>query len=430
LAIAANHRQSRNCLTALLWDDTSEQQAQGSLRFALTVLRKALADFGSLSLCANRDAVWLEGASLRVDALEFETLAGSNRTADWQRAVDLYRGHFLEEFTVRSDPFEEWARAHRTRLAGLFERASDKLLAYAQASGQEDLAVQIADRLLTFDPLREDVHRVLIGIHRRHGRTAAALKQYDRCAELLKSELNVHPDPETSRLIKGLRSKPTPLTVPLNTLRSTPVPCQILVQSLRAESGGEPENELTIALAESIRFALARLSDFELVIPPPSRRNKNGQDADNVRTAGVGFVVTGAVTIRDGQFNATIGLAEKVSSLGFWSRQYSLGPPDLEDLDSVARRIVPPMLQAVQQKQLQRLRQESPAHLDSLQLGLLARAEIDKITRTSLNAAVGLARRANQTGTISSLPRSMLALARVFQVRMGWADSRSTVGSS
>jgi tetratricopeptide (TPR) repeat protein len=86
---------------------------------------------------------------------------------------------------------------------------------------------------------------------------------------------------------------------------------------------------------------------------------------------------------------------------------------------------VPPLFQAVQQKQLQRLRQQSPAHLDSLQLGLLARAEIEKITRTSLSAAVGLSRRANHAGTISSLPWSMLALARVFQVRMGWADNRA-----
>jgi DNA-binding SARP family transcriptional activator/tetratricopeptide (TPR) repeat protein len=426
LAFAPNHRHSREFLAALLWGDYPEQQARGSLRFALSVLRKALAHSQCLSLFASKEAVWLEVASLRVDALQFETLANSNRAVDWQGAADLYQGDFLEGLTVRSEQFEEWVRAHRTGLRGLFERTLDKLLAHAQASGQEELAVQIAQRHLTFDPLREDIHRILIAIFRGQGRAAAALKQYDWCAELLKSELNARPDRETSRLIEGLRSSPTPLTAASKTPRSTPVSCQILVPPFRAESRGETENELTIALAESIRFALARLSDFKLVIPPASWSQKDGQGANSVRRAGAGFVVNGTLKIRDGRVEATIGLAETPCSPWFWSRRYSFASSELDDLDSIAwRKIVPPLRHFIQRKQLQRLRRIAPAELDGFQLGLLARAEVEKMTRTSLSAAVGLARRANQSGMISSLSCSMLALARVFQVRMGWADNRS-----
>ena len=425
LAVAPNHRQSREALLTLFWGDYPEQQARGSLRFALTVLRKALAHSECLSLCTNKDAVWFDARSFHVDAVEFEKLAKMDNTAELQKAVDLYQGDFLEGVTVRCEQFEDWVRAHRIRLRNLFEDALDRLLTCAQASGQDELSIQIAQRLLTLDPLREDIHRLLIANHLRHRRKGAALKQYELCAEVLRNDLNTQPDLETNRLIERLRPKPTPVMTRPMAPQTAPASCQILFQSLRAECGGKLDNELTTLLEESIRFALARLSDFKIVIPPPRRRD-NGRNAADSWTAGAGFVVNGVVKMRDAKVEATIYLAETPSSSHFWARQYLLVPPDLEKLDAfAARTIVPPIHHALQQKQLEFLRRASARELDGFQLGLLARAELEKLNRASLNAAVGLARRARQNGAISSLSCSMLALARVFQIRMGWADNRS-----
>jgi DNA-binding SARP family transcriptional activator/tetratricopeptide (TPR) repeat protein len=422
LALAPNHRQSREISLTLLWGDYPEQQARGSLRFALTVLRKALARSECLSLRASKDAVWLEAPDIQVDALEFEALAKTNNPADLQKAIDLYGGDFLEGLTVRCEQFEEWVRAHRTRLRGLLESALAKLLTHAQASEKDELSIEIAHKLLTLDPLQEGIHRILIGIHLRHGRKGAALKQYERCADFLRNELNTRPDVETSRLVAGLRPGP-PVITQATALRTVRAPCEILVQSFRTEEGGKPDTELAIRLDESIRFALARLSEFKLVIPPDGWR-KSGRNADDDWTPGAGFVVNGVVKMRAGRVEATICLAEMPSSSHFWTRQFLLAPSDLEELDAfAARKIVPSIHYALQQKQLELLRRVSATELNGIQLGLLARAELEKLSRPSLSAAVGLARRARQNGTVSSLACNMLALARVFQVRMGWADN-------
>jgi len=423
LALAPNHRQFREVLLTLLWGDYPEQQARGSLRFALAVLRKALARAEFLSLRASKDAVWLEAPDFHVDAVEFEILAKKNNPADLQKAIDLYRGDFLEGFTVRCEQFEEWVRAHRTRLRDLFEDALAKLLIHAQASGQDELSIQIAHKLLTLDPLREDIHRILIVNHLRHGRRGAALKQYERCAELLRDELNTRPDAETSRLIEGLRSRPL-VSTRSTALRTVRAPYEILVLSFQAEGGEKPDRELAIRLGESIRFALARLSEFKLVVPP-DRWRKNGRNAGDAWTPGAGFVVNGVVKIRAGRVETAVRLAEAPSTSHFWTRQFLLTPSNLEELDAfAATKIVPPIRHALQQRQLDFLRQVSATELDGIQLGLLARAELEKLSRPSLSAAVGLAQRARQNGTVSPLACNMLALARVFQVRMGWSENR------
>ncbi len=58
-------------------------------------------------------------------------------------------------------------------------------------------------RLLALDPLREDVHRLLMRLHARAGRRNAALRQYRACADALGRDLGVAPEDETTGLWGG-----------------------------------------------------------------------------------------------------------------------------------------------------------------------------------------------------------------------------------
>jgi DNA-binding SARP family transcriptional activator/Tfp pilus assembly protein PilF len=421
LTLAPKYRLPREFLLTLLWSDYPEQRARGSLRFALTALRKALAHSDSLSLHTSKDAVWLEVSNFHVDAIEFEELAKTSSAADLQKAIDLYCGDFLEEFNIRCEQFEEWVRDHRTRLRDLFESALAKLLTLAQASGQDELAIRIAHKLLTFDPLREDIHRLLIANHLRHGRRAAALKQFEQCAELLRKDLNTRPEAETIRLVEGLCSC-SQIAAGTTALPTIVVPCEVAVQPFRAEPK-ELDNDFAARLNESIRFALAQLGDFQLMNSPRPRLI-SGRNADDDWIANATFDVSGAISARKERIEVTISLTESSSALRFWTRRFLLAPSDFEELDAfAARTIVPPIRYALQQKQVELLRKISTP-LNGVQLGILARTELEKLTRSALDTAVGLARRARQNGGTNSLACSMLALARVFQVRMGWANDR------
>ena len=94
LALAPGRAHARASLYGLLWGDREEEQARGSLRYALTDIRKGLGDHHGV-LRTERDVVSLKADAVTVDAVEFERLARSDVPAALEQAVSLYKGDLL-----------------------------------------------------------------------------------------------------------------------------------------------------------------------------------------------------------------------------------------------------------------------------------------------------------------------------------------------
>ena len=142
-------RAERGLLADLLWSDRSEDQARGSLRQELSVLRKALPD-GLLS--ADRQSVWLDTAGIASD------LSGP--------------GEFLQGFDLRSEGFEDWLRLQRA--ASDNAPAPPTALADAPKRARPTLAVLPFDELGTpetdmfADGVVEEVTSALSRVHDFH----------------------------------------------------------------------------------------------------------------------------------------------------------------------------------------------------------------------------------------------------------------------
>lgn len=126
----------------------------------------------------------------------------------WARAVDLYRGEFLEGLAFRGTPFEDWLMAERERLRELALETMARLLAQQRRAGATSQALRTALRLSALDPLQESVHRTLMRLYSELGRRGAALQQYQVCVETLQAELGIDPEEETRQLYQGLLSRP------------------------------------------------------------------------------------------------------------------------------------------------------------------------------------------------------------------------------
>jgi DNA-binding SARP family transcriptional activator/TolB-like protein/Tfp pilus assembly protein PilF len=198
LAAHGGQAVSRERLADLLWPYQGSEQARHSLRNCLLELRKALGPNTSLYLvtdfsnCRIKDVV--------VDLDRFERLARSQQLSDLQAAADLYRGEFLADFDIDSEPFQEWLAAERDRTLALICDILHRLTAEQDAAGEHDAAIQSGRRLVALDPLSEFGQRALIRAYARAGRRGEALRQYKNCAETLKRELGVAPDVETQAL--------------------------------------------------------------------------------------------------------------------------------------------------------------------------------------------------------------------------------------
>src|SRR5262249_38984039 len=103
------------------------------------------------------------------------------------------------------DPaFDDWLRGERERLRELAIAALASRLAEHEAAGAAEPALRCAARLLVLDPLQEAAHRAVMRLHAAAGRRAAALRQYQICADALRRELGADPDPETRALHQAL----------------------------------------------------------------------------------------------------------------------------------------------------------------------------------------------------------------------------------
>jgi DNA-binding SARP family transcriptional activator len=204
---------SRTRLAALLWGASGDEQARNSLRQALYLIRRALAERRLDLLGHDADTVTLDLRALDVDALAFCRLAAQGSDDACASAVELYRGPLLEGASVDEPPFETWLAAERSRLHEQALTLLRAILARRLASPAPDEAIDVAVRLLALDPLQETAHRALMRLYAGQGRRADALRQFRGCAELLRRELGVEPEPQTRTLYHELLASPAPPAV-------------------------------------------------------------------------------------------------------------------------------------------------------------------------------------------------------------------------
>jgi DNA-binding SARP family transcriptional activator len=121
-----------------------------------------------------------------------------------EEALDLYQGDLLEGC------YDDWCLAERERLQLLLLRVLKRLQCHYRFCEAFEEAISCGHRLLTLDPLQEDVHRELMHCHVEAGQRPLALEQFRRCRETLRRELHIEPMPETWRLYRRIRGNQEP----------------------------------------------------------------------------------------------------------------------------------------------------------------------------------------------------------------------------
>jgi DNA-binding SARP family transcriptional activator/TolB-like protein/Flp pilus assembly protein TadD len=204
LALHPEHTASREKLATLLWGDRPDQQARLNLRQCILTLRNSLPSDSRDLFVLEGDAVGLRMELLSIDALEFRDLIRSNALDELERAVSLYSAALLCELDIESEDFAVWLQTARERFEADFARVVEACIDQRDASGQGQLAIRAAERLITIDPLREDWQRLLLRTVARHQGSDTALARARTFAALLKKELGIDPEPATSTLIERI----------------------------------------------------------------------------------------------------------------------------------------------------------------------------------------------------------------------------------
>jgi DNA-binding SARP family transcriptional activator len=220
----------RSKLAALLWPDSEPQDARKTLRNALTLLRRLLADRDPSApahshLLSEQELLGLDPqAPLALDlevvqqayhqAQRHSTLPSQEQRATLvtqvQHALALVRGPFLEGFWLREETgFDAWVQQQQqqwqVRLHLLFERLSS----FQETGGELEPARVTLTRWLVLDPLSEEASRRLMRVDLALGDASAAWQVYATCRDRLAEELQVKPSPDTVALAERIRATAT-----------------------------------------------------------------------------------------------------------------------------------------------------------------------------------------------------------------------------
>lgn len=248
----------REVLGDLLWDERSQHQTLSNLRVALASLRKRVGTYLDITrdtIAINPDTlVWTDVASFEEQLLKARTIGetrgeksslSADLAGELKRAVELYRGEFLEGFYLReSNGFEDWLVQERERLHSLAINSWQDLVDYHIEAGSYQLGMDYATQLLKLNRSNELAHRQIMQLYALSGRRSEAFMQYEVCRQILQEEFGVEPGPETELLLEKIRSGEVglPIAADSQPAANTIVPAANPYKGLRAFQEADAED--------------------------------------------------------------------------------------------------------------------------------------------------------------------------------------------
>lgn len=218
LAGTPDHRLHREQIIDLLWPDADLDAGSNALYKALHALRRTLEpdlrtgrDSSMVIVSGNSIAIG-DTVDLWLDVDQFTALLAHANTASpseqrplLRGALDLYHGEF-----VADEMYADWPVPRREALRASYERATLNLATLDLEAGEPLASIPWLEALLGQDQSAEAVHRALMRAYQAAGQRGLALRQFERCRDLLDREFDDTPEPETTRLAEAIRLAPVP----------------------------------------------------------------------------------------------------------------------------------------------------------------------------------------------------------------------------
>ncbi len=195
---------SREAIEVSLWPDASDSELKYRFKNNIYRLRRALGQ--DVILLKDDKYYFNSGLDYEYDVERYhkalEQVLASTKLIEkleyYQVAMNLYKGSFLPQAGGT------WVVAERERLAmGHLEALMTMADLYLQGQ-QYTKALNCCLRALAEDNCNEAVYQKIMRIYARLGNRAAITRQFKRCQQALKKEINMAPSAETTALYLSL----------------------------------------------------------------------------------------------------------------------------------------------------------------------------------------------------------------------------------
>lgn len=407
LACGCNQPISRTKAAALLWAGRGDQQALGSLRQTLTLLRRTLNGTDGSALIVEAGNIAIDEAVLRSDVAAFEREISRNDRKSLESLAALYKGPFLDGFDLREEAFEEWLRSERARCMQNAMRVFTDLAELCEKDGDYDQALGWVNKLLSIDPIREEAHRSAMELLTKAGRWNEALIQYRHCLSILETELGVAPQDETRTLYEEIlaqRDHPVESSAEAGETRhAMPRAAQkddrpsIGILPFDAVGDDVEQEYFADGITEDIITALSRFAGLFVIARNSSFAYKGRTDSfpDIHREFGVRYVVKGSVRKSGSRIRVTAQLIEAGTGKNVWADRYDRELDDIFELqDELARGIVAVLPGRIEHSEARRIVRKPPETMVAYELLLAGKIHHHQFTKDDCIQALDLIDRA------------------------------------
>jgi DNA-binding SARP family transcriptional activator len=178
---------TRSEICEAFWPELDTDQAVNVFHVTKRRLHKAL----DMDVLVHDDGYYHVNPALDVhyDVIEFVThlmdgrdKTSPNRLQSWQRAIEMYRGPFLQGHTDR------WITHRRQDFRAGYLEALTEIAHVRLAEDRPEHALSLLQRALAEDVSREDLHREIMRLYTHLGRRSEAAGHFQKLAEDLRRQ--------------------------------------------------------------------------------------------------------------------------------------------------------------------------------------------------------------------------------------------------
>ncbi len=398
LAVERGRTVTREQAGELLWSNRGSEQVYHSLRQALGQLRQLVPD---AELIERRDGGLALAPDVECDAGLLLRLPAAAPREALSQAAAAYGGRLLDGFPPLSRDFDDWLPAARADLENRAQRALGELAAAARAAGDAAGALAAVERMFAIDPLREDIHRLLLEACAAAGRRSEALRHYEAIAGLLRRELGVAPARETRELAQRLRQEMDPAPAPPTAAPGPPTVAArpgaagppIAVLPFRQLGPEQLPSHVLDGLLVDVVCQLTGLRELSVIshgttaaLDDPALDPRMAGRLLNVR-----YAVRGTVQRAGNRLRVTTELTDAETGMNVWARAHDTDAAlSFAEQDRVVAQIVNTLAPRVHAEELRRIRGRRPESLSVYEKMLLVREHMLALEAGSFGAARAL----------------------------------------
>jgi TolB-like protein/DNA-binding SARP family transcriptional activator len=463
LCLAQGERVSRSRLVGLLWDRSGEAQGRVSLRQSLSELNSIVNRYAPGLVETDRESVRLDVAKCWVDALAILE-ASIDSAAHASNFVEPYSERLLEDLDGITPSLDQWLAAERTRfeyrVRKILEVELDRL---TEQNARPEVRAAAARRLINFEPTHEAAVRSLMEAFAQMGDRAQAIREFERCRQVLQRMLDLPPSKETIAVYEAVRVKSTEMASPVisnertsgessknvetGPLDVSPVRWEITKQSDLSASAYDPRQErwhgpsiavlpfrnltgdpahyfVADGLVEDLIEALSRVPNFFVIsrLSTLAFRDQDRHPREIGNVLGVRYVLSGSMRILEDRLRLSIELTDTQLGAALWFSKLDERFADLfavqDRLSEMIVRQVAPYLHAAE---INRIRVKRPDSLEAYELFLRAQENMHNSSRAVFETSEAMFDAAIAKDPHYATAFAWRAYWHVLRVGQGWS---------